>query len=88
MNGSKLDWFAAKGTLTPQDVTPWQTFSGKGAGCCFWHESNRTDANAKSKNGLRIAVFIKNAAKILLFLIYANIKKVKSALGEHFLQNR
>ena len=30
MNGSKLDWFAAKGTLTPQDVTPWQTFSGKG----------------------------------------------------------
>ncbi len=30
MNGSKLDWFAAKGALTPQDVTPWQTFSGKG----------------------------------------------------------
>jgi len=30
MNGSKLDWFAAKGTLTPQDVTPWLTFSGRG----------------------------------------------------------
>ncbi len=30
MNGSKLDWFAAQGSLTPQDVTPWQTFSGRG----------------------------------------------------------
>lgn len=30
MNGSKVDLFAAKGVLTPKDVSPWQTFSGKG----------------------------------------------------------
>ena len=25
-----IDLFARKGTLVPKDVTPWQTFSGKG----------------------------------------------------------
>ena len=30
MNGSKVDLFSKKGVLVPKDVTPWQTFSGKG----------------------------------------------------------
>ena len=30
MNGSKLDLFAKNGMLVPKDVTPFQTFSGKG----------------------------------------------------------
>ena len=30
MNGSVLDLFSDRGTLTAKDVTPWQTFSGKG----------------------------------------------------------
>lgn len=30
MNGSVLNLFSDRGTLTAKDVTPWQTFSGKG----------------------------------------------------------
>lgn len=30
MNGSVLNLFSNRGTLTAKDVTPWQTFSGKG----------------------------------------------------------
>ena len=30
MDGSKVDLFSKKGVLVPKDVTPWQTFSGKG----------------------------------------------------------
>jgi len=30
MNGSVLDLFSRQGVLAPKDVTPWQTFSGKG----------------------------------------------------------
>ena len=30
MNGSVLELFSQRGTLVPKDVTPWQTFSGKG----------------------------------------------------------
>ena len=30
MNGSRLDLFAKNGRLAAKDVTPWQTFSGKG----------------------------------------------------------
>ena len=30
MNGSVVDLFAPKGNLVAKDVSPWQTFSGKG----------------------------------------------------------
>lgn len=30
MNGSRLDLFSQNGTLSPKDVTPWQTFSSMG----------------------------------------------------------
>ena len=30
MSGSKLDIFSDRGVLVPKDVTPWQTFSGRG----------------------------------------------------------
>ena len=30
MNGSVLNLFSDRGTLTAKDVTPWQTFSGTG----------------------------------------------------------
>ena len=30
MNGSVVDLFAQRGKLVAKDVSPWQTFSGKG----------------------------------------------------------
>ncbi|MCR5191254.1 MAG: hypothetical protein K6C07_07610 [Bacteroidales bacterium] len=44
MNGYAVDYFAQRGSLVAKDVTPWQTFSGKGMK--FWLQSYDWDGCA------------------------------------------